>query len=660
MPLWMPRWRRDQQSLSTSQAEVVDGSALGGSAVDEVTAELSLALHPAIGGVRTDSSTSSSSSSNSISKSRNSFVYSTATHWRPWAELSDDNLARIFSLITCSRTLFTTVPAVCRSWRRMSRAAPVCIDLGWANRPYCDPVSNDVVAHTLARFPRASGLSLRHCRRITSAGLLAVADCETPLLQRLSLYGCVQICDAWLDPVWARRGSRLQVLNLSGCEELTDAALVSLARARPVRLRSLNLFNCHRITDRGLITLLVACGGGTPSIVPYEKIGGGGVQGFTGGGESGSSRLRRLKLSWCKNLTHAVLPVVALHCPLLVELKLRRTNLSLLSPPSTGGHYQNAAELPPTDAAAATNASAIFTSGTNTSLGGSNIGSIGVVSNNSTITTTTTTTTSTTTTTTATTTTTTDGSGVGNSSVYNYHRPHQVAVEDKKRHLKAVSASLHMVLLNCSLVQLNLQDCCWASNALLVSALIPDATPQQLYGVLRSYLLAESDPTALHVALDLAAFVLPSYADLREICLSGCSHVGDETLLALALTCPNLEYVNLRWCEKVSAIGVCAFVELRAPATATTDTAAHGHSISDPSKRNGSSQKQDQQCDEGVNRKLKTLIVDGCPAIHSLAKGRAHMTILKRKYPHLDLIIDASAAEKEEDRQQQFTVARSR
>jgi len=78
---------------------------------------------------------------------------------------------------------------VCRRWARVTRhLAQVTLDLGWADQPYHDAVTDDVLVMVLRNFSRAASLRLRHCQRITAAGFAAIGV-ACPALRQLSLYG---------------------------------------------------------------------------------------------------------------------------------------------------------------------------------------------------------------------------------------------------------------------------------------------------------------------------------------------------------------------------------------------------------------------------------------------------------------------------------------
>lgn len=211
--------------------------------------------------------------------------------------LPDTVLARIFALVDCART-GVKLRGVCRRWAGVTRhLAQVTLDLGWADRPYHDAATDDVLVMVLRNFSRAASLSLRHCQRITAAGFAAIGV-ACPALRQLSLYGCgvhvtgVHVTDKAMASIFSK-WNLLQIIDLSGCVELTDATLEAAGQSCP-RLRQINLFNCRAVSDAGIAALCAGCVG-----------------------------LETVKLSWCVALMDVELVYIGSTLRQLHELKLR-------------------------------------------------------------------------------------------------------------------------------------------------------------------------------------------------------------------------------------------------------------------------------------------------------------------------------------------------
>lgn len=216
--------------------------------------------------------------------------------------LPDVLLARIFEAIRSARTILH-LRGVCHRWARVLQTmARVQLDLGWADKPYHDAVTDDVLQNVLSNHPKATMLNLRHCQRLGAPGFAAIgATCSS--LTEVCLYGCPQVTDEDAMCVFGQCHQLLQV-DLSGCTQLGDVAMAAIGNGCP-GLRSLNLFNCRKVTDRGMEALC-----------------------------SGCTQLRVLKMSWCLGVTDATLETIGSRLGKLHRLKLRRCDA--LSGPGLG------------------------------------------------------------------------------------------------------------------------------------------------------------------------------------------------------------------------------------------------------------------------------------------------------------------------------------
>ena len=108
---------------------------------------------------------------------------------------------------------------------------------------------------------RVASLSVRDCRKLTDAALLAAAERCGASLTALDANGCKNLTDAALAAI-ARRCGGLRRLDVGGCKNLTDAALVALVEQRcAASLTSLDVGGCRRLTDASVAALLARCDG---------------------------------------------------------------------------------------------------------------------------------------------------------------------------------------------------------------------------------------------------------------------------------------------------------------------------------------------------------------------------------------------------------------
>jgi hypothetical protein len=110
-------------------------------------------------------------------------------------------------------------------------------------------------------FPQLSWLDLSLCRRVTDAGVAALASGRAPLLAHLELAGCREITDGGVAALATGGVPLLAHLDLSGCDGVTDAGVTALASGGAPLLARLILTWCT-ITDAGVAAL--AGGGGRP------------------------------------------------------------------------------------------------------------------------------------------------------------------------------------------------------------------------------------------------------------------------------------------------------------------------------------------------------------------------------------------------------------
>ncbi|KAA1077128.1 SCF ubiquitin ligase complex subunit [Puccinia graminis f. sp. tritici] len=118
--------------------------------------------------------------------------------------------------------------------------------------------------------------------------LLRLVNCTR--LERLTLSGCNSITDDSIIKI-LKNSQDLVALDLSDCKLITDECIHAVGQYSKF-LQGLNLSGCKAMTDAGLQSLRHC------------------------------KALRRLKLKYCEKITDAALTVVAVACPLLLEVDL--------------------------------------------------------------------------------------------------------------------------------------------------------------------------------------------------------------------------------------------------------------------------------------------------------------------------------------------------
>lgn len=188
---------------------------------------------------------------------------------------------------------------------------------------------SDAALSALADAPcgaALSSLSLSGCKRVTDAGLAAVARCapqagltqtrchvthpsrsrprRLPRLRRLDLTRCPGCGDAALLSLASRAGCPLEELVLYADAQFGPAALAALLTSSAPALRRLDLCGAAQLTDASLLALLGPLHSGPNS------------------GPDSGLQLETLNLTWCVQLTDASLAPLLAACPRLAWLSL--------------------------------------------------------------------------------------------------------------------------------------------------------------------------------------------------------------------------------------------------------------------------------------------------------------------------------------------------
>ncbi|GJP40196.1 hypothetical protein CLOM_g24473 [Closterium sp. NIES-68] len=192
-------------------------------------------------------------------------------------------------------------------------------------------------------------LDVKHCKRVTGAGVASVAA-GCPQLRVLHL-GVVDVSDDGLTAL-GRHSRRLEelyldygagdnhqlsreafsslaagcrvlrVLSLRGSRQVDSSAVAGLARGCPA-LEVLDLHACDAVGDDGLGPAIAGCKGLRELVVTGTAVGAAGLHTFSGG----LPHLALLRLNG-ELVTDAVLHSVATNCPNLTEIHLSNCHVS--------------------------------------------------------------------------------------------------------------------------------------------------------------------------------------------------------------------------------------------------------------------------------------------------------------------------------------------
>ena len=299
--------------------------------------------------------------------------------------IPDETLAGILQR-TDSHTLLIVVPRVCRRWRRVVRLlAQVSLGFRWC-RGGADPEWGDysseaapltdtrLSALVTTQFLAMRGLDLTGCTHVTDAGLATLAA-ACPRLRTLRLpatpgitvvgmeyvaQGCRQLkaltlppgntaalpdIDAWLEVIGQglkqlRRlslvrssvtdaglahlvtGCRsLTALDLTHCDELSEAGFLATVGTMCPHLVELVLDGCPWLSSASFATLAIGCPRLTRLGLQFNPQV---TEEFLVVVGTALSGLRRLSLGDCPRVTAAGVAGVAVRCPYLTSLDLRR------------------------------------------------------------------------------------------------------------------------------------------------------------------------------------------------------------------------------------------------------------------------------------------------------------------------------------------------
>lgn len=258
-----------------------------------------------------------------------------------WDELPDELLLEIFSRLD-DRTLFESVPRVCRRWRRISCDTPgVCMSvysllygcsawhLGrerttgrsstssrrkesraalWVHRNDAKGAAlaaelvtgfRHIVAVTVMdeMHERVAIAVIKNCPQLTSfCGSNVTTDVilslvrHSPRLTSVELsYAYNRLIDASVI-ILAQGCPRLTSIQLRSCGSVTDMSVVALARHCQF-LTKVNFCQCDQVTDAGVIILAENC-----------------------------TRLTEIDFSWCDLLTDGAVVTLAKNCPCITTV----------------------------------------------------------------------------------------------------------------------------------------------------------------------------------------------------------------------------------------------------------------------------------------------------------------------------------------------------
>lgn len=110
--------------------------------------------------------------------------------------------------------------------------------------------------------PALTTLSLSYCRQVTDHGIMKLAGYPMRNLTSLNLRG-LPITDAGVAALATLPS--LKSLDLGLCEQVSDGGLIDFCHIRinagplSAPLVSLNLSHCHQLTDSGILALLTSC-----------------------------------------------------------------------------------------------------------------------------------------------------------------------------------------------------------------------------------------------------------------------------------------------------------------------------------------------------------------------------------------------------------------
>lgn len=209
---------------------------------------------------------------------------------------------------------------------------------------FCQGMDNELLKSLPKSLPSLTHLVLDGCQEIDDEGLQAVAQ-RCRQLRHLSLYWNVKGTDVGFCKILrAQRGKDLHTVNFSGCKNLSDETVQRLA-PRSANIEVLDLTRCPLVTDSG-VQLVCECFdklrvlrlyamaqlnpkayGSLKRLVHLEELD---LCGCRVQDEAltellsaaAPSKLHTLSITWCLNLTDAVVVAVARACPVLSWLSL--------------------------------------------------------------------------------------------------------------------------------------------------------------------------------------------------------------------------------------------------------------------------------------------------------------------------------------------------
>lgn len=170
-------------------------------------------------------------------------------------------------------------------------------------------------------IPNLESLNVSGCYNITDIGLSHAFVYEMPTLTELDLSLCKQVTDSGVGRI-AQCLKNLESLNLAGCCNISTSGLLLISWGLK-KLKRLDLRSCWHISDAGIRLLAGIPDGGNHHL---EYLGLQDCQRLSDEAlkhiSTGCTRLERINLSFCVNITDSGLKCLA-KMPSLRELNLR-------------------------------------------------------------------------------------------------------------------------------------------------------------------------------------------------------------------------------------------------------------------------------------------------------------------------------------------------